>query len=67
VAVKRNTYAPGVENVALLVVFEAAANVTLPGPLTFVHDTVGLADCGSPSSCMSPLRVVGSSMRVVIS
>src|SRR5437867_9072447 len=55
-AVSRKTYVPLAENVAVVSTKLALPNVTVPGPLTFVHVVVGVA-FGNPSSVTVPSRL----------
>src|SRR5262249_36955950 len=54
-AVKRNTYVPDVENVAVVVSALGLPNVTVLGPLTFDH-VVCRVPLGNPSSDAVPER-----------
>src|SRR5437763_9294012 len=53
-----STYVPAVENVAVVTLALAFANVTVPGPLTFVQVVVTTpGGFGSPSSVTVPFRL----------
>ena len=54
-AINRRTYAPFVENPAVVTSEVALPNVTVPAPLTLLHATVNLLD-GNPSSVAVPDR-----------
>jgi len=55
-AVSCKTYVPYVENVTWVLAVLGLVNVTVPGPLTFVHEVVSVL-FGSPSSVTLPSRV----------
>ena len=60
-AVSRKTYEPNVEKLAVVLKAFALANVTVPGPLTFVHVVVNTLPAGKPSSvAVPPIRCAGS-------
>ena len=63
-AVSLSTYTPFVEKLALVFAVAAFVNVTVPGPLTFVHDAVSLFD-GSPSSVTVPASVADAGDVIV--
>ena|SRR5437016_641755 len=56
-AVRRKTYWPLVENVAVVDAVLGFAKVTVPGPLTVLHAIVTVEPDGRPSSLTVPLSV----------
>ena len=56
-AVKRSTYVPATLNWAVVAADCASANVTVPGPLTWLHVTVSVPGGGRPSSVTVPPSV----------
>ena len=64
-AVRRKTYWPLVENVAVVDATLGSAKVTVPGPLTAVHAIVRVAPGGRPSSVTVPLSVAAAGSVIV--
>src|SRR5262245_29612853 len=65
-AERRSTWAPAVENVAVVVSAPASPNVTVPGPLTALHSVVSPAGgSGSPSSETVPVRAAAAGSVIV--
>src|SRR5436190_864254 len=56
-AVSRSTYVPAALKVALVLDSPAFPNVTVPGPLNFVHAVVRVLPVGRPSSLAVPVRL----------
>src|SRR5882724_3669464 len=56
-ALRRRTYWPSVENVAVVDATFAFVNVTVPGPLTLLQAMVRVEPGGSPSSVAVPLSI----------
>ena len=57
VAVKRSTYAPEAEKLAVVFVALALLNVTVPGPLTLDQVVVSVLPAGKRSSVAVPFKV----------
>jgi hypothetical protein len=53
-AMSRRVYVPAAEKLAVVDVFDAEPNVTVPGPLTFVQLTETELPLGKPSSLAVP-------------
>src|SRR5206468_12804284 len=65
VAVKRSTWIPAVENIAVVVSALGFPNVTGPDPLTWLQVTVSVLPSGRPSSVAVPERFAAAG-RVII-
>src|SRR5947199_4720167 len=65
VAVKRSTWIPAVENIAVVVSALGFPNVTGPDPLTWLQVTVSVLPSGRPSSVAVPVRFAAAG-RVTI-
>ena len=63
-AVSRSTYTPFVEKLARVFAVAAFVNVTVPGPLTFVHEMFSTPD-GKPSSVAVPASVAAEGSVIV--
>jgi hypothetical protein len=57
VAVRRRTYVPAIEKLAVVPSTLALPNVTVPGPLNLDHVVVRVLPAGNPSSLAVPARV----------
>lgn len=56
-AVSRSAYVPAIEKFAEELSAVALLNVTVPGPLTLLHDLVSVLPVGRPSSVADPASV----------
>ena len=66
-AVRRNTYTPAAENVAVVSMAEASPNVTSPGPETLLQVVVTApGGLGRPSSVTVPSRFAEAGGNMIV-
>src|SRR5439155_21196995 len=65
VAVKRSTWIPAVENIAVVVSALGFPNVTGPDPLTWLQVTVSVLPSGRPSSVTVPEKFAAAGKVIV--
>src|SRR6185295_7965452 len=56
-ALRRSTYVPGVEKIALVTGLLISLKVTTPGPLNWLQNVLTVAPTGKPSSATVPFRL----------
>src|SRR5947199_10399342 len=66
VAVKRSTWIPAVENIAVVVSALGFPNVTGPDPLTWLQVTVSVLPSGRPSSVSVPEKFAAAGKVIIL-